>query len=78
MKNKEKKVNKKKKVCRTTVPNFFGDVSGNKELFFTPNDISDMCRSYQTKVPDDDDVGGEHVCSRAALIPVPRNDISLL
>ena len=33
---KKKKVNKKKKLCRPTVPNFFGDVSGNKE-HFTPN-----------------------------------------
>jgi len=31
---KEKKNNKKKKICRPTVPNFFCDVSGNKELFF--------------------------------------------
>jgi len=30
----KKKVNKKKKLCRPTVPNFFGDVSGNKEHFF--------------------------------------------
>ena len=34
MKKKEKKVNKKKKLWRPTVPNFFGDVSGNKELFY--------------------------------------------
>ena len=31
---KRKKVNKKKKLCRPTVPNFFGDVSGNKEFFY--------------------------------------------
>jgi len=30
----EKKLIRKKKLCRLTVPNFFGDVSGNKELFF--------------------------------------------
>jgi len=29
-----KKVNKKKKLFRPTVPNFFGDVSGNKEHFY--------------------------------------------
>jgi len=35
---KEKKVNKTKKMlCRPTIPIFFGDVSGNKELFFTPH-----------------------------------------
>ena len=34
---KNKKVNKKKKLCLPTVPIFFGDVSGNKEHFFTPN-----------------------------------------
>ena len=33
MKN-ENKVNKKKQLCRPTVPNFFGDVSGNKEHFY--------------------------------------------
>jgi len=32
----KKKLIRKKKLCRPTVPNFFGDVSGNKELFFTP------------------------------------------
>ena len=35
---KEKKSNKEKKLCRLIVPNFFGDVSGNKEHFFTPYD----------------------------------------
>ena len=34
LKKKKKKVNKKKKLCRPTLPNFFGDVSGNKELFY--------------------------------------------
>jgi len=29
----KKKVNKKK-LCRPTLPNFFGDVSGNKEFFY--------------------------------------------
>ena len=32
-----KKVNKK--IKRPTVPNCFGDVSGNKELFFMPHSI---------------------------------------
>ena len=31
---KKKKFIRKKKLCRPTVPNFFADVSGNKELFF--------------------------------------------
>jgi len=31
---KEKKVYKKNFLCRPTVPNFFGDVSGNKEFFY--------------------------------------------
>ena len=33
-KKKKKKLIRKKKLCRPTVPNFFGDVSGNKELFY--------------------------------------------
>ena len=31
---KKKKVKKKKQLRRPTVPNFFGDVSGNKEHIF--------------------------------------------
>jgi len=30
----KKKLIRKKKLCRPTVPNFFGNVSGNKEHFF--------------------------------------------
>jgi len=58
---KEKKVNKKKKLCRPTVPNFFGDVSGNKEHFFTPYitplyRVMNICsvREESTGVADDD------------------------
>jgi len=36
LKKEKKKFIRKKKLCRPTVPNFFGDVSGNKEHFFTP------------------------------------------
>jgi len=30
----KKQKKKEKKLCRPTVPNFFGDVSGNKEHFY--------------------------------------------
>jgi len=36
LKKEKKSLIRKKKLCRPTVPKFFGDVSGNKEHFFTP------------------------------------------
>jgi len=41
---KRKKVKKKQKLCPLTVPNSFGEVSGNKELFLRLNNSNQNAR----------------------------------
>jgi len=43
---KRKKGKKKKKLCRPTVPNFFGDVSGNKEHVLRLKQNDHLCSVY--------------------------------
>jgi len=77
----KKKVNKKKKLCRPTVPNFFGDVSGNKEHFLRLMDVGHELLShiypYCTYVVDFfDDVFKQHPIhiKKRSCKPSPENN----